>query len=271
MIAILLSTYNGERYLAEQLDSILAQDCTDWHLYVRDDGSKDKTVAIVADYAKHDSRISLLEAGENVGVKVSFEYLLNAVSDAEYWMFCDQDDVWFKQKVSKTLATMKEAEKVHKGKPIVVHTDAVVVNEHLEEIAPSYWKYGNLRPDLVDTNPRYLAIANSLTGCTMMLNKHAREAALPFYEHAYIHDAWVGLKTLVSDGVVVPIAEPQLLYRQHGSNALGAIKYHFTLLDWQNKYSMAKRCYLQASPLVYSNVWEFLYQKIRYIAKRMRW
>ncbi len=268
-IAILLSTYNGERYLAEQLDSLLAQDYADWHLYVRDDGSKDKTVAIIADYAKRDARITLLEVGKNIGVKASFEYLLEAVSDAEYLMFCDQDDVWFKQKVSKTLAAMQATEKEYGAVPIVVHSDAVVVNEQLEEIAPSYWKYGNVRPDLVDNKKEYLAIANSLTGCTLMLNKQAREVALPFYKDAYIHDAWVGLTTLANGGVIVPITEPQLLYRQHGGNTLGAIKYRFTLGDWGTKYRLARQCYLQSNPLIYSNVWAFLYQKIRYIINRM--
>ena len=110
-IFILLSTYNGEKYLKEQLDSLFSQNYKDFKLIVRDDGSTDKTKEILNSYD-----IELLSSCENLGVKKSFETLLKYAyenSDAEYFMFCDQDDVWNNDKIEKTLEEMKRLEKLY--------------------------------------------------------------------------------------------------------------------------------------------------------------
>ncbi len=271
MIDILLSTYNGEKYIAEQIDSILAQDYQDWRLVMRDDCSTDNTRTILNDYAqRYPEKIILLpKDNKNLGAKDSFELLLKQYGKTSYVMFTDQDDIWLPNKVHRTLEVMQETEAKHPRKPIVVHCDAKIVDASLREIAPSFWKFANIRPDLVDHNKYFLAIGNSITGCAMMLNPEARKVALPSYYQAYMHDAWIGLSTLATGGVIVPIYESLLLYRQHGKNVLGAKAYHFSFWDWKTKYRLGKLCYRAAYPLVYNGLCQFLWKKIQFFCTRI--
>ena len=121
-VAILMATYNGEKYLREQIDSLIAQTYRDWTLYIQDDGSKDATLDIIKEYS--DERIVLVDVGlTRQGACMNFMSLLNMV-ESKYYMFCDQDDVWFVDKIEKELARMKMVE-AEKGieTPIIVHTD----------------------------------------------------------------------------------------------------------------------------------------------------
>ena len=100
-IAILMATYNGETYLKEQIDSLLAQTCQDWHLYVHDDGSKDGTVAIVKGYAEqYPEKVTLLDYPPQGGPCKNFLSMMEKV-EAPYYMFCDQDDVWMPEKLCR--------------------------------------------------------------------------------------------------------------------------------------------------------------------------
>jgi len=111
-IDILLSTYNGEQYLRNQIESIINQTYKNWRLLIRDDGSQDKTIEILEYYLrKHKDKIVLIEDGQkHLGASKSFFRLLG-YSDAKYIMFCDQDDVWLPYKIEKTYNKMKELEK----------------------------------------------------------------------------------------------------------------------------------------------------------------
>ena len=268
MIHILLSTYNGERYLSEQLDSIIAQTVADWRLFVRDDGSTDTTVQLLEKYAKADRRIRLITDGENIGACRSFERLLTQCGEADYYAFADQDDVWKPEKLAVCLDQMHRQEHIYPAKPIVVHTDLQVVDEHLHEIAPSFWRYSNIRPELVDANLRYLAICNSVTGCAMFFNRAARETALPFRETAYMHDAWVALSTAAAGGKVIPLSATPIAYRQHQTNVLGAVPYTLWGKTWAQRKADAQRSYTMAHPLVFANKAQFLLWKIIYFIHR---
>ena len=150
MLHILMSTYNGERYLAQQIESIIAQTYTDWCLFIRDDGSKDGTKQILDAYAVKDKRITVLRDTENVGACRSFERLLEQCGGAGYYAFADQDDVWDADKLEICMQVIRAQEKAFPRKPVVVHTDLRVVDEQLQEIAPSFWHYSNIQPDLLD-------------------------------------------------------------------------------------------------------------------------
>lgn len=270
MTTILMSTYNGERYLRQQIDSILGQTDRDWRLMVRDDGSTDGTQAILNDYAQaHPERIRVMESREhNLGAKRSFEELLTHAEKSDYYMFADQDDVWLPEKIAVTKRKMQELEQRHGlAKPIVVHTDLRVVDENLQEMHPSFWRFSNIRPEILDTNIHYLCICNAVTGCAMMLNEAARELALPFYEQAYMHDQWIAAVVMAKGGVVCPIVEATMLYRQHRKNVVGAVSYRFTLGDWKHKKMLAQRAYVSAHPLVWSNRMHFLWWKMVYFFK----
>lgn len=268
MIHILLSTYNGTRYLGEQLDSIIAQSYTDWRLFVRDDGSLDDTLRILTEYAGKDERIKLLKDGENLGACRSFERLMMQCGGADYYAFADQDDVWKPEKLAICVEAMRQQEGLHPHKPVVVHTDLQVVDEKMHEIAPSFWQYSNIRPDLLDSRKYYLAICNSVTGCAMLFNEAARAAALPFPPAAYMHDAWIALKTLLSGGCLIPIHLTPIAYRQHGDNVLGAVEYKVLGRSVSRRRYEAHISYARAKGYVYRNKVQFLIWKMIYFIHR---
>lgn len=222
MIDILLSTYNGQKFVNAQIDSILAQTCTHWRLMVRDDGSTDQTLAIVRNYANNYPNVVLIEDTQNLGVCRSFEALLSR-SDADYFMFCDQDDVWLPTKVADTLALMQEQEKaLGKQTPIMVHTDVRVVDENLHTLADSFFEMKNLQPDLIHANLHYSLLYTCTTGCTLMGNAATRRIALPFPKGIVMHDNWIDRVVALRGGCCVALHKATMLYRQHGHNVCGA-------------------------------------------------
>ncbi|MFA5239542.1 MAG: glycosyltransferase family 2 protein [Phycisphaerae bacterium] len=222
-IKILLATYNGQEYLAEQIDSILAQSNQDWQLLIRDDGSDDDTVRIIEDYANRlPDKIRLIK--DNVGrlgASLNFGKLLE-YADAEYIMFCDQDDVWLPNKIEMALNAMKAAEQVYPDKPILIHTDLKVADSELNTIADSMWIYQKLFPEAGNDLNRVMA-QNVVTGCTMMINKKARAVSIPVPDEAIMYDWWLALN-VCRHGKIVYVSIPSVLYRQHSGNEVGAKK-----------------------------------------------
>ena len=218
MIEILMSTFNGEPYLEQQVESILGQAYSDWRLTIRDDGSFDGTVKIVQQYA-HDNpgKIRTLESeGENLGASLSFARLLDNC-EADYVMLSDQDDVWLPDKLDSTFRKFREMEERYGEKtPLMVFTDATVVDEELNVLAPSMWSYKKSSPDTVQRLNRIL-LMNPANGCTMMVNRALLNKALPVPREALMHDAWLVL-VAAAFGKVGYVPKPTLLYRQHGKN-----------------------------------------------------
>ena len=224
-IAILLATYNGAKYIREQLDSLFQQSCGDFHLYIRDDGSKDDTLKIVEEYRqKFSDRITVLEDSQkHKGAAKSFMTLLQEV-DSDYYMFCDQDDIWLPNKVELTLARMKEIEGTTRNAagtaPVVVATDLKVVDEQLTPIKDSF--NADLKIDVFRKHSELICVRHVVTGCTMMFNRAAKEASLPISPRATMHDEWVALCVHFNGGIISILDEATMLYRQHTSNTLGA-------------------------------------------------
>jgi glycosyltransferase involved in cell wall biosynthesis len=225
MISILLSSYNGEKYIKYQLDSILSQTFEDWNLYIRDDGSTDSTLSIINTYQSIlPSKIKIVNDGlGNIKSAKSFMMLLRAV-DSEYYMFCDQDDVWLPNKIEESFKALKKIEKDCLNKPLMVFTDLAIVDRHLSTIHDSMWKYAGINPSLA--NDFYqVSVATKVTGSTMIFNKHLRDLSLPLPQYLVMHDWWLSL--IVSRmGVVSFLTMPTVLYRQHDSNVLGAEKHY---------------------------------------------
>ena len=132
-IDILMATYNGEKYLREQIDSILNQTYSDFKLLISDDFSQDSTREILHEYAKKDDRVIVFLQNENLGVTKNFEFLMKKVEN-EYFMFADQDDFWQKDKIQKSI------EKMHDEDCDLVYTNLEVVNQDLKLVNESYWK-----------------------------------------------------------------------------------------------------------------------------------
>ncbi len=223
-IYILMATYNGERYIAEQLDSLLAQTYKEWVLWIHDDNSIDGTLDIISKYENmYPNKIYLINDNISTGsAKDNFNYLLTKIDDNyEYIMFCDQDDIWLENKIELTLNKMIEVEKNNKNKPVLIHTDLKVVDENLNTISHSFFDYQKIEPNWAD-NLDLSIVQNSVTGCTMMINKIVKNISLPMGENAIMHDWWILLKVLQNNGVVAFLNKSTILYRQHNFNNTGA-------------------------------------------------
>ena len=219
MIDILLSTYNSEKYLMQQIESFFNQTYTNWRLIIRDDGSTDGTLKLLIELDKTYHDKITIYYGDNIGVIKSFEWLL-AKSEAEYIIFSDHDDVWLLNKIEDTMQKMRDMEVNYPEKPLLVFTDLKVVNEDLKLINESFWGYSRFDVKL-STKFNYLGVCNCITGCTVMINKNAKEICLPFSEKARMHDSWIALK-VSKYGVIGYLDKPTILYRQHDKNQLGA-------------------------------------------------
>jgi len=222
-VDILLASYQGEKYLTEQIKSILNQSHKDLRLIIRDDGSTDQTRGLIESICKQKpSKVILLPDDSNLGIKGNFSALMQH-AQADYIMFSDQDDVWYADKVEKTLAKMYEMESEHSQEcPILIHTDLTVADSHLEVIDPSFWKHSGLRPRHCSSFHRLL-VQNVVTGCTMMINKPLLTLAAPIPQEAVVHDWWIGL-VAAAFGKIGRVEQPTMLYRQHHNNAIGVRK-----------------------------------------------
>lgn len=226
-IDILLATWNGEAYLAEQIDSILTQTAENWRLIARDDGSTDNSVAILKDFAaRHPDRISLLEDGDRgLGACGNFERLMTS-SGAEYVMFCDQDDVWLPDKIEILMAAMRRLEREYgRETPLLVHSDLAVVGPDLEPLNPSFWAFQAIDSTFGDSINRLL-VQNVVTGCASLCNRSLIEEALPIPGDAMMHDWWLAL-VAASFGRIAFVRDTTVQYRQHGENAVGAKQFDF--------------------------------------------
>lgn len=223
-VAILLSTYNGEKYLREQIDSILNQTYTNFELIVRDDGSKDNTVKIIKEYIeKSDKEITLIE-GKNLGFIKSFFDLLKR-GDADYYAYADQDDIWFPNKIE---LAVKSLDALDQSKPNMAFSNVDYYDTEMNFIGNGDSK--NKKPSFL--NSLYECINQ---GMTMVINKTAREYIINnIPEKCFFHDWWTymicaGFGNVVQDDVVT------VKYRRAKTNATVEGQGIITLMIWRIK------------------------------------
>lgn len=218
---ILLSAYNGTKYLKNQISSLTSQKNIGINIIARDDGSSDDTKKQLAKY----KNIKILTDNSNLGVKKSFSTLLEYASEnttGEHFMFCDQDDVWKEDKVKKTFEKMQKFEKLYPNAPILIHTDLHVTDENLNMIDNSFWHYEHINPS--KNSLGNLLMQNTITGCTTMVNKKLAQLAMPIPNECIMHDWWIGL-VACAFGKIGYLNEPTMYYRQHNKNDTGAKRY----------------------------------------------
>lgn len=215
-IDILVATYNGEKYLEEQLYSILNQSYTDIKLLIRDDGSKDKTVSIIKKYAQKDERIKFIEDDlGNLGFLKNFEKLLEH-SEENYIMFSDQDDIWNPDKIEKSYKKIRETEKSsEKEIPLLVHTDSNIMNYGIKTEKKFITEVAENR------NFENSFFNFFVQGATCIINKKMKDEILPFSEKFYFHDRSIHLIAEFI-GKREYIKESTMFYRQHEKNEIGA-------------------------------------------------
>lgn len=221
-----MATYNGERFLVEQIESILKQNYTHIKLVIRDDGSSDGTIPIIRKFVEqYPDKIRLLnDCVGNVGSTANFFRLIES-SNADYVMLSDQDDVWLTDKVALTMDVMAQTEEaLGRSTPVLVHTDLKVTDKSLSVVSDSLWKHQKISPDCNGVNR--LLVQNVVTGCTVMINRSLINLLRPYSIGIIEHDWWLALLA-ASFGKVAYVSKPTILYRQHGKNAVGAVKWSF--------------------------------------------
>lgn len=202
MISVCMPTYNGEKYIKEQLDSILSQISVDDEVIISDDSSTDKTLEIIKSY--NDSRLKVLE---NNHFKSPIYNLENALKQAkgDYIFLADQDDVWYSNKVEKLLLCLTDYD--------CVVSDATVVNSDMTVIHESFMDINHSRKGFVNN-----LIKNGFLGCCMAFSSSLLKIVLPFPKNIPMHDSWIGLNATLK-GKVLFLDEPLIYYRRHESNA----------------------------------------------------
>jgi glycosyltransferase involved in cell wall biosynthesis len=209
-VEVLLSTYDGERWLPAQLDSLLGQRHRELRVAVRDDGSSDGTTAVLARFAAQDDRLTW-SAGSNVGAARSFLTLLEDVGqEADAVAFCDQDDVWEPDHLVRALAALASAP----PGPVLWCSDVLVCDESLLPLRPHA---------AVRRGPSFenALVENVATGCTIVLNRAAVDLLAPARPRSPVmHDAWCYL-VIAALGRVIYDPRPSVRYRLHGSNTMG--------------------------------------------------
>jgi glycosyltransferase involved in cell wall biosynthesis len=216
-IGILLASYNGERFISDQLNSLLAQTYIHWQLFIRDDGSTDKTVSIINKYIEKDKRIHLLTDNQNnLGSCENFATLLNITrGQFQYIMFCDQDDFWLPAKIEETILYMKQVEEQQeKENAVLVYTNFSYADIHLKTI-PSRINFQTTK--LSNLSFAHLLAQNPAYGCTMMLNRQLADLVKHIPVQAENHDYWTALVASAL-GKIVYLNKPTVLYRQHDNN-----------------------------------------------------
>lgn len=222
-VAVLMSTYNGEKYIKEQIDSILAQRDVAVTLFIRDDGSKDSTITIINNYIKEFTNIKLLNDGVNLGAGKSFltllKYVVNTQDGFEFYAFADQDDIWLENKLSEAVKLIAK-----QITPTLYCSNLLIFKDGIVE-----GKRYNFIPSLkLETRLLY----NDFSGCTFLLNtllaERVVESSLPSNNVIYYryHDSWVLLIALLI-GKVIYDENSYIKYRIHDNNQVGLKGFHY--------------------------------------------
>ncbi len=214
-VQVLMSTFNGETYLSEQLDSIISQKNISVNLLIRDDGSTDNTCAIIAEYQSKYDNIELLK-GENVGFKESFKLLLKASGDFDYYAFADQDDVWMDMKLEVAVSKLQSPDS-HISK--MYYSNLTIVDSRL-----NYLSLLHAAKRILPLNQTMALVLGFAHGCTMVFNKTLRNQILNYdYPANYPHDFWIPLIGFLL-GKVTYDNDSYILYRQHSENIYGGVR-----------------------------------------------
>lgn len=209
-VYVMLSTYNGEKYLKEQINSVIVQKNVKLKLRIRDDGSKDKTLDIIKEYSNKYDNIEYF-VGSNVGACNSFLELIYESPDCEYYAFCDQDDYWYPEKLYKAIEQLEK----YKDIPAMYFSKKNLVDKDRKKMAQE------------DTKVNKVTYGASLFsgvayGCTMVINKEAMQLIKKYKPtHMAMHDIWVW-RVVAAFGKVIYDPNSYIDYRQHGNNCVGA-------------------------------------------------
>lgn len=234
-VQVLMSTYNGERYIKEQVESILNQEGVELTLLIRDDGSTDETLNIIKEIISKNSNVSVYK-GENLGTAKSFMDLINNAEEADYYAFADQDDVWDTKKIISAIDKMKDKE----NEPTLYISALNIVDENLNEI-----EFRKVEGKFCLEG----AMAkNFATGCTQVFNKKLH-TILKKYNPQFIvmHDSWVTRVCYAIGGNVIIDDNSYIKYRQHNNNLIGYKENSIRKIKRQYNIAFKKKIRIRAN------------------------
>ena len=207
-MSIVMATYNGAKYLVEQLDSIFAQTLVPDEIIIVDDCSIDNTWQVLSEYARRCPQIKLYRNDANLGVVKTFEVALSLCT-GEFIALADQDDYWLPNKLELLMANI--------GSNWLIHSDAYIADENLNVISESY---SQLKPYHDNSLAMYL-LRNNVTGCTVLIHRDLLKLALPFPPNVIMHDHYLALCAKYYAKLSY-LSLPLLKYRQHAQNVVGS-------------------------------------------------
>lgn len=227
-VDVLLATYNSNtEYLKKQIDSILSQTYKNIHLIISDDHSTCKEVVkILEDYEKKDHRVNVYIQNKNLGYLKNFEFLMS-ISDAEYVSFADHDDIWYSNKIEKSIQILKEK------KVDLVYCDCKQIDADGQVINESYLKYKNM--PIINGKNNILAYSRHVAiGCASVFTKKIKEEMLPFTKNTIVQD-WQNVYLASKQNGVACIEQPLFEYRLHSSNQFGGRSLKQNLSRWKEE------------------------------------
>lgn len=213
MISVCMATYNGEKFIERQLNSILPQLNESDEVIIVDDSSKDNTINLIEEMKKKDKRIKLIQNNPNLGVLKSFNKAMN-LAQGDFLFLCDQDDYWYENKVEKVMSVFYEDPSVY-----LVSHDAQVKDNDLNLIDGSWDRYNANKKtsSIVKT-----IFKNSYTGCMMAFRKELRDDTVEFPEKIQMHDQWLALVAMKNNYKIVNLEDKLMAYIRHGGNVTGS-------------------------------------------------
>lgn len=275
-VAIVLCTYNGASYLREQLDSLVIQTFTDWHCYAFDDCSTDGTQNILYEYAgrfPHHFTVTVNTERSGSAAKNFISATEHVFSSKQFDLlcYCDQDDVWDGKKLA---ILAKKFQNVDSKKPLLVFSDLCIVDDHLNELHPSFISRISVGGYSKHIQRDFIQVDNIVPGCALVCNRALLESAVPFPEHTIMHDWWIVLVAL-KNGSIVFVPEKLVQYRQHAENTVGARRLSTpakmfrtfpVLRKFTNIYKMVKELYPEESRISLIRRYAFvkLYKFVRF-------
>ena len=226
-VQILLATYNGERFLRGQLDSIVNQEYKSWELLIHDDGSIDNTINILNEYENnYPKKVKFLNDQKvfSSASKNFFHLIENRSKEANLYCFCDQDDIWHKSKLKIIIERYisKEGEE-----PLLIHSDLCLIDKEGELLEKSHNKLINYQKNFITKNKSYYY--NPVPGCAMTINSALADKIF-YSKYMVMHDWWILLSAMKENTTVLYIDLPLVAYRQHSGNVCGFKKNNFLIL-----------------------------------------
>ena len=231
MISIAMATYNGEKFIREQIDSILAQTISDWELIVCDDVSTDSTIAILEEYAKNDVRIKIYQNMVNLGFKRNFEKAID-LCQGDYIALCDQDDIWYPKHLEILLNQIGDYS-LSIGNSDIVDRNNIYLGQKMSETDYLY----TLPNDPKKLIYRELLNSNPFQGAAMLLEKEFAQKCIPIPHDVLYHDTWICACACANKGIVYSY-DSVIRYRQHENNVTGQNnrRKHLTVLHTLTSY-----------------------------------